>query len=127
MSDTFDFLCVGSGPAGQKAAIQAAKAGYRTAIIERDAQVGGSCLLSGTIPSKALRYEIFQMTQVNSSVLFREHAYAHGPGGAKGIGELPMDGPAPAIGAALADALDVVLPVIPYLPERLLDVVEAAR
>ncbi len=58
-------------------------------------------------------------------VLFREHAYAHGPGGAKGIGELPMDGPAPAIGAALADALGVVLPVLPYLPERLLDVVEA--
>jgi CO/xanthine dehydrogenase Mo-binding subunit len=59
-------------------------------------------------------------------VLFKEHAYAHGPGGAKGIGELPMDGPAPAIGAALADALGVVLPVIPYLPERLLDAVEAA-
>jgi CO/xanthine dehydrogenase Mo-binding subunit len=60
-------------------------------------------------------------------VVFREHAYAHGPGGAKGIGELPMDGPAPAIGAALADALGVVLPVIPYLPERLLGVVEAGR
>ncbi len=59
--------------------------------------------------------------------VFREHAYAHGPGGAKGIGELPMDGPAPAIGAALADALGAVLPVIPYLPERLLPLVAEAK
>jgi NAD(P) transhydrogenase len=51
----FDLICLGSGPAGQKAAIQAAKAGFRAAIIEREPQVGGSCLLSGTIPSKALR------------------------------------------------------------------------
>ncbi|HLW24791.1 MAG TPA: Si-specific NAD(P)(+) transhydrogenase [Steroidobacteraceae bacterium] len=50
-----DLLCIGSGPAGQKAAIQAAKAGYHAAIIEREPQVGGACLLSGTIPSKALR------------------------------------------------------------------------
>ena len=51
----FDLICLGSGPAGQKAAIQAAKAGFRAAIVEREPQVGGSCLLSGTIPSKALR------------------------------------------------------------------------
>ena len=51
----FDLICLGSGPAGQKAAIQAAKAGFRAAIVEREAQIGGSCLLSGTIPSKALR------------------------------------------------------------------------
>ena len=51
----FDLICVGSGPAGQKAAIQAAKSGYRAAIVEREPLVGGSCLLSGTIPSKALR------------------------------------------------------------------------
>jgi NAD(P) transhydrogenase len=51
----FDLICLGSGPAGQKAAIQAAKAGFKAAIIERESQVGGACLLSGTIPSKALR------------------------------------------------------------------------
>ncbi|MDB6082433.1 MAG: sthA [Gammaproteobacteria bacterium] len=51
----FDLICLGSGPAGQKAAIQAAKAGFQAAIIEREPQIGGSCLLSGTIPSKALR------------------------------------------------------------------------
>ena len=63
----FDFLCIGSGPAGQKAAIQAAKAGYRAAIIERDAQVGGSCLLSGTIPSKALREQALRYRRMQGS------------------------------------------------------------
>ena len=57
-------------------------------------------------------------------VFFRERPYAHGPGGAKGLGELPMDGPAPAIGAALARATGAVLPVIPYTPERVLPVLE---
>jgi NAD(P) transhydrogenase len=51
----FDLICLGSGPAGQKAAIQAAKAGFHAVIIEREQQIGGSCLLLGTIPSKALR------------------------------------------------------------------------
>ena len=63
----FDFLCVGSGPAGQKAAIQAAKAGFRAAIIERDSQVGGSCLLSGTIPSKALREQALRYRRMQGS------------------------------------------------------------
>src|SRR5579871_1961072 len=63
----FDFLCVGSGPAGQKAAIQAAKAGFRTAIVERDAQVGGACLLSGTIPSKALREQALRYRRMQGS------------------------------------------------------------
>jgi NAD(P) transhydrogenase len=51
----FDVVVIGSGPAGQKAAIQAAKAGKRVAVIERDRQVGGSCVHTGTIPSKSLR------------------------------------------------------------------------
>jgi NAD(P) transhydrogenase len=65
--DAYDFLCVGSGPAGQKAAIQAAKAGFRAGIIERDAQVGGSCLLSGTIPSKALREQALRYRRMRAS------------------------------------------------------------
>lgn len=52
---SFDVVVIGSGPAGQKAAIQAAKAGRRVAVIERDRQVGGSCVHTGTIPSKSLR------------------------------------------------------------------------
>ncbi len=63
----YDFLCVGSGPAGQKAAIQAAKSGCRAAIIEREAQVGGSCLLSGTIPSKALREQALRYRRMRGS------------------------------------------------------------
>jgi len=62
----FDLICLGSGPAGQKAAIQAAKAGYRAAIIEREAQVGGACLLSGTIPSKALREQALRFRRTRS-------------------------------------------------------------
>jgi NAD(P) transhydrogenase len=65
--ESFDFLCVGSGPAGQKAAIQAVKAGFRAAIIEREAQVGGSCLLSGTIPSKALREQALRYRRMQGS------------------------------------------------------------
>jgi len=62
----FDLICVGSGPAGQKAAIQAAKAGYRAAIIEREALIGGACLLSGTIPSKALREQALRFRRIRT-------------------------------------------------------------
>lgn len=51
----FDLVVIGSGPAGQKAAVQAAKAGKRVAVIERERQVGGNCVHTGTIPSKSLR------------------------------------------------------------------------
>ena len=50
-----DFLVIGSGPAGQKAAIQGAKAGRRVVLVESEPQVGGMCVHKGTIPSKALR------------------------------------------------------------------------
>src|SRR5271166_2593561 len=63
----FDLICLGSGPAGQKAAIQAAKAGYRAAVIEREPQIGGSCLLSGTIPSKALREQALRYRRMRGS------------------------------------------------------------
>jgi NAD(P) transhydrogenase len=52
---SYDLIVVGSGPAGQKAAVQAAKAGRRVALIEQLKQVGGACVHQGTIPSKALR------------------------------------------------------------------------
>jgi len=56
-TDSFDYdvLVIGSGPAGQKSAIQAAKSGKRVAIIERDSLFGGACVHKGTIPSKTLR------------------------------------------------------------------------
>ena len=52
---TFDIVIIGAGPAGQKAAIQGAKAGKRVALIERERGIGGSCVYRGTIPSKTLR------------------------------------------------------------------------
>lgn len=50
-----DLLCIGSGPAGQRAAVQAAKLGKRVVIIEKRRVVGGVCLDTGTIPSKTFR------------------------------------------------------------------------
>jgi NAD(P) transhydrogenase len=51
----YDLLVIGSGPAGQRAAIQAAKIGKRVAVAERRSVVGGVCINTGTIPSKTLR------------------------------------------------------------------------
>jgi len=63
MSDNaFDLLVIGSGPAGQRAAVQAAKLGKRVAIIERGEKVGGVCVNTGTIPSKTLREAIVYLT-----------------------------------------------------------------
>jgi len=57
MADRYDFdlLCIGSGPAGQRAAIQAAKLGKRAGVIERRRLLGGVCVETGTIPSKTFR------------------------------------------------------------------------
>jgi CO/xanthine dehydrogenase Mo-binding subunit len=54
-------------------------------------------------------------------VFFEENPYAYGPGGAKGIGELPMDGPAPAILNAIENATGVSFNHIPLMPEALMD------
>jgi NAD(P) transhydrogenase len=58
----FDMLVLGSGPAGQRAAIQAAKLGKRTAVVERRAVVGGVCINTGTIPSKTLREAVLHLS-----------------------------------------------------------------
>jgi len=57
-------------------------------------------------------------------VYFEEVPYRHGPAGAKGIGELPMDGPAPAIFNAVAHATGVDVRQLPLTPERLMGVME---
>lgn len=51
----FDVLVLGSGPAGHKAAVQAAKVGKRVLIVDREPTAGGECVQRGTIPSKTLR------------------------------------------------------------------------
>jgi NAD(P) transhydrogenase len=53
--ESYDVIVIGSGPAGQKAAIQGAKLGQRVLVIEQDVRVGGACVHYGTIPSKTLR------------------------------------------------------------------------
>lgn len=60
--EAFDLLVLGSGPAGQRAAIQAAKLGRNVAVIERHTAVGGACLHTGTIPSKTLREAVLYLT-----------------------------------------------------------------
>jgi NAD(P) transhydrogenase len=51
----YDLVCIGSGPAGQRAAVQAAKLGKRVAVVEKQRAVGGVCVETGTIPSKTFR------------------------------------------------------------------------
>jgi NAD(P) transhydrogenase len=62
VSTDYDLLVIGSGPAGQKAAIQAAKLGKRVAVTERRHMVGGVCTNTGTIPSKTLREAVMYLT-----------------------------------------------------------------
>jgi NAD(P) transhydrogenase len=58
----YDLLVIGSGPAGQRAAIQAAKLNKRVAIAERKTVVGGVCINTGTIPSKTLREAVMHLS-----------------------------------------------------------------
>ncbi|HEY2109821.1 MAG TPA: Si-specific NAD(P)(+) transhydrogenase [Candidatus Acidoferrales bacterium] len=58
----FDLVVIGSGPAGQKGAICAAKLRKRVAVIDRTVMMGGVCVHTGTIPSKSVREAIFQLT-----------------------------------------------------------------
>jgi NAD(P) transhydrogenase len=63
----YDIVVIGSGPAGQKAAIQGAKAGKQVAVIEREPGVGGGCVYRGTIPSKTLRESALQADRMKRS------------------------------------------------------------
>ena len=64
MAYDWDMVVIGSGPAGQKAAIQAAKLGRRVAVVERRHMVGGVCTNTGTIPSKTLREAVLYLTGI---------------------------------------------------------------
>jgi len=68
----YDVVVIGTGPGGEGAAMQAVKHGLKVAVVERFAKIGGGCTHWGTIPSKALRFAIFQMLEINSSRVFRE-------------------------------------------------------
>jgi NAD(P) transhydrogenase len=66
----YDLLVIGSGPAGQKAAIQAAKLGRRVALVERGHMVGGVCTNTGTIPSKTLREAVIYLTGMSQRGIY---------------------------------------------------------
>ncbi len=102
-ADVFDLICFGSGPAGQKAAIQAAKAGHTAAVIEQDSHVGGACLLTGTIPSKALREQAMRYSRMH------KHASAMA---------VELNGAAP-LSALLSGVEDVVAAQDRYLRDQL--------
>ena len=63
-----DLLVIGSGPGGQKAAIQAAKLGKRVAVAERRNRLGGVSIHTGTIPSKTLRLRLRGLITVILSI-----------------------------------------------------------
>jgi NAD(P) transhydrogenase len=60
--NNFDLIVIGSGPAGQRAAIQGAKLGKRVALIEKREVVGGACINTGTIPSKTMREAVLHLS-----------------------------------------------------------------
>jgi NAD(P) transhydrogenase len=70
VNQAFDLLVIGSGPAGQKAAIQAAKLGRRVGIVERRNMIGGVCTNTGTIPSKTLREAVLYLTGLSQREIY---------------------------------------------------------
>ncbi len=61
----YDLIVIGSGPAGQRAAIQGAKTGKRVALVERREVIGGVCINTGTIPSKTMREAVLHLSGYN--------------------------------------------------------------
>ena len=68
----YDVVVIGSGPAGEGAAMNAAKGNKRVAVIEDKGVVGGNCTHVGTIPSKALRHAVKQIITFNTNTMFRD-------------------------------------------------------
>jgi dihydrolipoamide dehydrogenase len=65
MADAYDVVVVGAGTAGYSTALRAAQLGKRVAIVERDDRLGGTCLIRGCIPTKALLQSAAVMDTVN--------------------------------------------------------------
>lgn len=69
----FDAIIIGTGPAGEGAAMNLAKSKQRVAVIEKQPSVGGGCAHWGTIPSKALRHSVSRLIEYNTNPLFSVH------------------------------------------------------
>ena len=74
----YDIIVIGSGPGGQKAAVGAAKAGKKVALLEMERSVGGSCLYQGTIPSKTLREAALTILKVRQNAGVIEYKIKEG-------------------------------------------------
>src|SRR5476651_112068 len=69
--EQFDLVVIGSGPGGQRAAVQAAKAGKKVALIEKYEKMGGGCVHWGTLPSKSLRESVYRWSLGSKGILGR--------------------------------------------------------
>src|SRR5580658_8193412 len=67
---SYDLIVIGSGPAGQRAAIQAAKAGKKVALIEKREVLGGVCINTGTIPSKTMREAVIHFSGFHYQAIY---------------------------------------------------------
>ena len=65
MDTAYDLIVLGSGPAGQRAAIYGAKMGKKVAVVEMREVVGGACINTGTIPSKTMREAVLHLSGYN--------------------------------------------------------------
>src|ERR1043166_4998700 len=77
--DSYDVVVIGSGPAGEGAAMMAAKNHQRVALVERYAEVGGGCTHWGTIPSKALRQAVKTLNDLRNNPLLGDAGAAVRP------------------------------------------------
>jgi NAD(P) transhydrogenase len=66
----YDFIVIGSGPAGQRAAVQAAKCGRHVVVVEQRSVVGGVCINTGTIPSKTMREAVIHLSGYHAQGMY---------------------------------------------------------
>ena len=70
MSSVYDLIVIGSGPAGQRAAIYGSKLGKKVALVEMREVVGGACINTGTIPSKTMREAVLHLSGYNYKSIY---------------------------------------------------------
>ena len=70
MATPYDLIVIGSGPAGQRAAIFGSKIGKRVALVESREVVGGACINTGTIPSKTMREAVLHLSGYNYKSIY---------------------------------------------------------
>jgi CO/xanthine dehydrogenase Mo-binding subunit len=106
-------LCAGQVEGGM---VQALGYALLEDLVMKDGRVQNTRMQNCIIPTS------FDAPPIETVLL--ESPYPHGPHGAKGVGELPMDGPAPAVAAAVLNATGVLVAELPITPERLMRALE---